>query len=240
MPRLPDDTRIYAIGDVHGERRLLENLLEQIKDDAGIRKPAATQRLIFLGDYVDRGPDTCGVVERLLSGLPAGFQHEFLMGNHERMLLDVLADAEKLSLWLYNGGEQALASYGLTPRMLRNLGRGREAARAIDDAIGARHLEFYRGLRFSTCHGGYFFTHAGVRPGITLDAQKPSDLIWIREPFLSFTGTLEKIVVHGHTPVPVPAVRPHRIGIDTGAFQTGRLTAVRLEGDEVAFLTATG
>ena len=240
MPRLTDDTRIYAVGDVHGERRLLEELLEMIKDDARGREPVATQRLIFLGDYVDRGPDTHGVVERLLTGLPPGFQPEFLMGNHERLLLDALDAGDKLSLWLYNGGEPALASYGLTPRTLRNLGRGSEAARAIDDAIGARHLEFYRTLQLSATYGDYFFTHAGVRPGITLDAQKPSDLIWIREPFLSFTGTLEKIVVHGHTPVPVPAIRPHRIGIDTGAFQTGRLTAVRLEGDDVSFLTASG
>ncbi|MBK1661095.1 metallophosphoesterase family protein [Paracraurococcus ruber] len=227
---LPAGLRIYAIGDVHGCADRLARLHALVAADARAR-PAEEIVLVHLGDYVDRGEDSAGVVERLLGPAPIpGAEVVNLLGNHEVMMLDACdprGPEGALTFWLENGGEETLASY-------------RTAAEDPDfrDAIPPRHLAFLQGceLRFSA--GDYLFVHAGIRPGLPLERQDPFDLIWIREPFLSFEGDLPQVVVHGHTPAAAPAIRSHRIGIDTGACFGGDLTCLVLEGQRLRFLTS--
>ena len=228
MPSPNDHQRIYAVGDIHGRHDLLKDILHQIATDNAAR-PAADSHLIFLGDYIDRGPDSHGVVDTLLYGLPKGFQTHFLMGNHERLLLDALDEEERMPLWLANGGVAMLSSYA-------RASKARESIIGVNGAgdhmLPIDHRAFFEGLELRLTCGDYLFVHAGVRPGVELDRQSPHDLLWIREPFLSYDGSFGKIVVHGHTPVEAPELKPNRIGIDTGAVFTGRLTAIRLEGQD--------
>jgi serine/threonine protein phosphatase 1 len=207
---VPEGELIYAVGDIHGRSDLLAELLLKIEADAAMRL-AAKKRLIFLGDYVDRGPDSRGVVEILLHGLPSDFSAHFLKGNHEALLLGFLADASRLDQWRYNGG-------------------------AFASALPATHLHFLQGLDLLIPADDYLFVHAGVRPGVPLEAQSETDLIWIRDEFLGSTKSFGKVVVHGHTPALEPVMRPNRIGIDTGAVFSGRLTALRLQDGERSFL----
>jgi diadenosine tetraphosphatase ApaH/serine/threonine PP2A family protein phosphatase len=235
-PTLPEGQLLYAVGDIHGRLDLLESLLGLIERDAASRQ-ADWRTLVFLGDYVDRGPDSRGVVERLINGLPPGFDTHFLKGNHEAILLDFLEDAWRLDHWLMNGGETTMRSYGVDTERLAHQGAAAEAWRqAFADLLPEPHLRFFRHLQLSVAFGDYLFVHAGVRPGVPLGAQSEADLIWIRGPFLSHAGPFDKIVVHGHTPGSEPVARHNRIGIDTGAVFTGRLTALRLEGDAQEFL----
>ncbi len=233
---LPAGELVYAVGDIHGRSDLLAALLRKIEADASAR-PASRKTLIFLGDYVDRGPDSRGVVEMLLNGLPAGFDVRFLKGNHEALLLDFLEGKGWLDHWLMNGGEPTLASYGVDVRHLDETGASPEKWRqAFAAALPAAHLDFFRRLELQVPKGSYLFVHAGVRPGVALDAQDEHDLVWIRHEFLDATEPFGKMVVHGHTPGREPVVRPNRIGIDTGAVFSGRLTALRLQDGERAFL----
>lgn len=227
---LPAGWRIYAIGDIHGCADQLAAMHALIAEDARAQ-PAEHVTLIHLGDYIDRGPDSAAVVERLLAAPPVPDAEVVnLLGNHEVMLLDACephAHPGAMAFWLENGGAATLASYGADP----------------DDpdgweAVPAEHLELLRHCELRFDAGDYLFVHAGIRPGIPLDRQDPFDLIWMREPFLSFEGDLRQVVVHGHTPAPVPVVRPHRIGIDTGACYGGPLTCLVLEGQQLRFLTA--
>jgi serine/threonine protein phosphatase 1 len=198
---------------------------------------ADRRTLVFLGDYIDRGPDSRGVVERLISDPPQSFATHFLKGNHESILLDFLEDAWRLDHWLMNGGDATMRSYGVDTERLAHGGAAPEAWRqAFAEALPEAHLRFFRELQLSVSFGDYLFVHAGVRPGVPLAAQSEADLIWIRGPFLSYADPFDKIVVHGHTPEPEPVVRQNRIGIDTGAVFTGRLTALRLEGGAREFL----
>lgn len=226
---LPAGWRIYAIGDVHGCIDQLAALHALIAEDAA-RAPAARTTLVHLGDYVDRGPDSAAVLQTLLETTPLpGAEHVTLLGNHEVMLLDACdpqAHPGSLPFWLDNGGAETLASYGADP-----------ADPAACGAVPEAHLELLRHCPLHYEAGDYLFVHAGVRPGIPTDRQDPFDLLWIREPFLSFEGDLPLVVVHGHTPVESPAVRPHRIGIDTGACFGGALTCLVLEGHRLRFLT---
>lgn len=233
MARIPDNTRIYAIGDIHGRADLLAALLGQIEADDKARPPVAT-RLVFLGDYIDRGPDSYGVIELLLKGLPAGMGADFLMGNHEQMMLDALAEDWRMPLWLRNGGGAAVLSY---TRAARERGENAGPWSDITGIVPAVHLAFLAGLKVLIEYGDYAFVHAGIQPGTDLHTQDPHDLVWMREPFLSYGGSFGKIIVHGHTPVEAPEIRHNRIGIDTGAVFTGRLTALVLEGDTRAFLS---
>ncbi|MFZ4409792.1 MAG: metallophosphoesterase family protein [Paracraurococcus sp.] len=225
---LPPGLRVYAIGDVHGCADRLGALHAMIARDARAR-PADHVVLIHLGDYVDRGEDSAGVLERLLAPCPVpGAEVVNLLGNHEVMMLDACdprSAAGALPFWLENGGAATLASYRAAPE-----------DPAPWEAIPREHLALLRGCALRWAAGDYLFVHAGVRPGIPLDRQDPFDLIWIREPFLSFEGDLPQIVVHGHTPAAAPAVRPHRIGIDTGACFGGALTCLVLEGQRLRFL----
>jgi serine/threonine protein phosphatase 1 len=227
---LPEGQRIYAIGDVHGCADQLRALHGQIARDLAA-DPAAEAVLVHLGDYVDRGPDSAGVIEALLQPFPPGPAPRVvnLMGNHEAMLLAALEDAEAAAHWLANGGDAALESWGVPLRA---------RAREWEAALPGRHLAFLRGLKLMHAAGGYLFVHAGLRPKVPLARQSRLDMLWIREPFLSFDGDLPAVVVHGHTPDDAPVIRRNRIGIDTGACMGGCLTCVVLQGDRLRFLHA--
>lgn len=236
IPTLPNGELVYAVGDIHGRSDLLGKLLRLIEADAA---PCGTaeKTIVFLGDYVDRGPDSRGVVEMLLKGLPLGFAVHFLKGNHEALLLDFLANPGRLDYWRRNGGEATMASYGVDVDRLTETGASPEAWRqAFAAALPEAHLSFFQHLSLQVPAGDYLFVHAGIRPGVPLDAQDETDLIWIRDEFLNAPEPFGKVVVHGHTPGTEPVVRPNRIGIDTGAVFTGRLTALRLQNGERAFL----
>ncbi|WP_119165236.1 metallophosphoesterase family protein [Algihabitans albus] len=236
---VPDGTRVYAIGDIHGQIDQLRDLQSQIVADAASGAPGR-RLLVYLGDYVDRGQDSAAVVEHLIAGPPEGFEAVTLKGNHEALLLDFLIAPDAGATWLVNGGKATLASYGIDAEQddpddeewLHGLHRRFVAA------LPQRHRTFFQGLAISHGEGDYFFAHAGIRPGVALEAQSAEDLIWIRYPFLQSKVDFGKIVVHGHTPDRSPVERDNRIGIDTGAVYGGRLTALVLEGAERRFLQA--
>lgn len=236
-PTLPEGQLLYAVGDIHGRLDLLEAILALIEADAPASGHVERRILVFLGDYVDRGPDSRGVVDRVIGGLPQGFEAHFLKGNHEAILLNFLDDAWSLENWLVNGGEATMLSYGVDTGRLARLRAPSEAWRqAFAAVLPEAHLRFFKSLKLSVSFGDYLFVHAGVKPGVPLAAQSEADLIWIRDPFLDHAGPFDKIVVHGHTPTKQPVTRPNRIGIDTGAVFTGRLTALRLQNGSGKFL----
>jgi serine/threonine protein phosphatase 1 len=228
---LPPNLRIYAVGDIHGCAGKLDLMHALIAEDAAAA-PEAQRVVIHLGDYVDRGADSQGVIARLLTPLPFPAQVIHLAGNHEAMMLDALSrpdDPEAVRLWVANGGAEALASWGIDSG---------SPPRGWAAAIPGPHLAFLRGLRRRAAFGGYLFVHAGVRPGLPLDQQNPDDLLWIREPFLSSTAELGAVVVHGHTPGREVVIRPNRIGLDTGAVFGGPLSCAVLWGNRLRLLHA--
>lgn len=231
---LPPGLRIYAIGDVHGRLDLLESLARRIEAD--LKDAPALAFTIFLGDYVDRGPDSAGVVDRLAR---RDFPTEFLAlrGNHEEVMLDFLDKPAILENWRNYGGLETLHSYGIDvlPAM-RGLGYEGMRDRLLE-RLPRSHEEFLRETAYYTTSGDYFFCHAGVRPGTPLDEQTPRDLLWIREEFLAFRGGWDRVIVHGHTPVDEPELLESRINVDTGAFASSILTAVVLEGSERRILS---
>lgn len=231
----PDGTVIYAIGDIHGYLDLLRRLEQQIKEDMASR-PAARRVAVYLGDYVDRGPSSRGVIDHLLSSPLPGCEPIHLMGNHEEWLLRFLADPGAGPAWLRNGGRETLESYGVHVPYQADAAAVETACAAFAAALPAEHRAFLE--RMPLCHreGGYFFTHAGVRPGVPLDEQSPQDLLWIREEFLYSRADFGAVVVHGHTPTHTPEEYANRIGIDTGAFMSGILTAVVLDGERRRFI----
>jgi serine/threonine protein phosphatase 1 len=232
----PEPSRIYAIGDVHGRLDLLDRLIDRI--GAELSSSQAEHALVVtLGDYVDRGPKSAGVLDRLTDGcFPCA--HVALRGNHEEILLSFLDDAAVLERWRRQGAVETLISYGVPVGEVMR-GRGLEQARtALLAALPESHMAFLKGLGTSLTVERYFFCHAGVRPGVPLDRQSARDLAWIRDEFLSSTADFGKVVVHGHTPVPKADIRPNRINVDTGAFLTGTLSCAVLEGERVRILTA--
>jgi len=236
---VPAGQAAYAIGDVHGRLDLLEDLLVRIRDDAGQHPSDSARSLIFLGDYVDRGPESRGVVDAVMSDLLPGFTTVRLLGNHEEALLSFL-DGESDGLdWLSFGGLETLLSYGVPLRSLPNSGEAVKALQvALIEAVPERHVAFFRRCLLHYTVGDYVFVHAGVRPGIGLEKQTQTDLLWIRDDFLRVRTPLPgRVVVHGHTICDLPQNRGHRINIDTGAFVSGRLTCLVLRGKERRFLS---
>jgi serine/threonine protein phosphatase 1 len=237
VPAIPAGHRIYAIGDIHGRLDLMDQLLRMIVLDDQEREAVERRILIFLGDYVDRGAESRGVIDRLLTGLPEGFERICLKGNHEHIMLRALTEPLTVGMWIANGGGQTMMSYGVIRDDEAGVQiRPQQMSGALAEALPPEHLEFLQTLPISTIFGDYLFVHGGVRPGVALDAQDDEDCLFIREPFLSHRGAFGKVVVHGHTPVREPEVRSNRIGIDTGGFYTGRLTALRLDGESRGFL----
>ncbi len=226
---LPSGCRVYAIGDVHGCLDRLQAIHAQIAKDL-THRPIPSPLLVHLGDYIDRGPDSAGVVRYLRAGF-AGAPTVNLMGNHERMMLEALnsLDPEGFEHWLKNGGDAALHSWSV-PKPYSPHGLHRK--------IPAEDQAFLYGLQTHHRVGGYLFVHAGLRPRVPLELQSQHDLLWIREPFLSSKVEFGAVVVHGHTPMEAPVIRPNRIGIDTGAVRGGALTCLVLEEDRLGFLFA--
>lgn len=236
-PRLPDGVRVYAVGDIHGHIDLLDTLHSLIEADMA-RSPAASAEIIYVGDYVDRGPDSRAVLEKLIGPAPADLPRTLLRGNHEAMFLHFLADPATGAHWRKFGGIETLLSYQVdTARTYAN-GGFEAVAEEFAAQLPAEHLALLEGMAPSKTVGDYFFCHAGVRPGVRLEDQHERDLLWIREAFLNSTKDFGKVVVHGHTPVREPEVRHNRINVDTGAYRSGRLSCAVLEGTEQRFLTA--
>ena len=229
--RLPEGLRFYAIGDVHGRADLLDRLLSRI--DAHVAAQPATRPVcLFVGDYIDRGPGSRDVINILIN-CALGREMIFLRGNHDLFVARFLKDPATLQDWSQIGGLETLMSYGLQPTFRPDTGAQDELAQALNAVLPASHRRFLEGLASSFVCGDYFFAHAGVRPGIPLARQSEDDLLWIRDEFLLHEENFEKIVVHGHTPVHEIDIRPNRINIDTGAYATGRLSCLILEGNRV-------
>ncbi len=245
VPLIPDGTRVYAIGDVHGRADLLGRLLKKIADDVTDNssknptkppKNIAKNVLITLGDLVDRGPNSRDVLELLQTGLPKEIAKEFeivmLRGNHEVMMMDFIRDRDDAYDWLGNGGMETLESYDINPH-----------DRDIDELIAEfkqklprSHLELLKKMKLRHRIGDYMFVHAGIRPGVALKDQDKDDFVWIRHSFLDSKVDFGFVVVHGHSIRPEPEIRPNRIGIDTGAWMSGRLCALVLEGTGRRFI----
>lgn len=227
--------RAYAIGDIHGRLDLLDVMLRRIEQDRAAR-PARKTYIIFLGDLVDRGPESAGVVERLRNYRPDGAQPIFLMGNHEEYLLHILSGERNiLANWIKYGGLECAQSYGVSAELLRH-GAEEEAIRRIQAAVPLLHRQFLESFADTFRFGDYLFVHAGIRPGVPIEDQDKADLRWIREPFLTDSKEHGCVVVHGHTIVEQVEERRNRIGIDTGAYQSGILTALAIEDDRRWFL----
>ncbi len=227
---LPPETRVYVIGDVHGCLTQLASLHGMVASDLALR-PIQDSVLVHLGDYIDRGPGSAGVVALLSEDVtpPVGRRAD-LCGNHEAMMCAALSeDLRAADAWLMNGGDATLASYGVSSDALPT---------QWAEAIPSAHRQWIASRALTHKEGGYLFVHAGIRPGRKLHRQTDEDLLWIREPFLSSQDRHPLVIVHGHTPSPVPVVRNNRIGIDTGAFMGGLLTCLVLEEDRMHFLVA--
>ena len=231
-PRVPDGEVVWAVGDIHGCLGLLKPLVEAILADAA-SIDAQRKVVIFLGDYIDRGPDSRGVL-RYLMDLPkdAGVEWRFLKGNHEEAMLKFLDDPSFGPNWCEYGGDAALASYGLKPPEMKHRAQSWALVAAdLDHKISNDEREFLESLEYSLSIGDYFFAHAGARPRIALDRQSERDLTWIRGSFLNDPEPFEKVIVHGHTPTATVHVDARRIGVDTKAYESGVLSAVKLLGD---------
>jgi serine/threonine protein phosphatase 1 len=241
MPKVPEGTLVYAVGDVHGRADLLEKMHAAILKDS-LDVPAERKVVVYLGDYVDRGPASKKVVDILLDKPLKGFERVHLMGNHEAFLIEFLNDLEAGPGWFFNGGLTTLSSYGV--KIGKHDELSYEVLQRVQSELLAKmpktHLDFYKTLDFSRTEGDFFFVHAGIRPGVPLDNQTDEDMLWIREEFLGCEDDFGKVIVHGHTITWEPEVKPNRIGIDTGAFASGVLTALVLEGREQDFLTVSG
>jgi calcineurin-like phosphoesterase family protein len=228
--------RLYAIGDIHGRADLLDRMIEAIARDL-TSDPIDECLTVTLGDYIDRGPESRGVLDRLARN-PFPTDYVALKGNHEALFEQFLREPSVADHWRRLGGLETLHSYGVAVGTMmagRDYQHGADALRA---AVPAAHLAFLGSLKLSLTLGRYFLCHAGVRPGVPLARQSERDLLWIRDEFLASTADFGKIVVHGHTPNEAPEVLPNRINVDTGAFMTGRLTCVVLEADRTRFLSA--
>jgi serine/threonine protein phosphatase 1 len=231
---IPDGQRVYAVGDIHGRLDLLEKLWAMIEADAantGLRKT-----VVFVGDYVDRGRHSKGVIDFLLK-IKQDADVVCLRGNHDQAVLDFITDPKFYRTWKPFGAPETLLSYGVKPPRFDDEAEFEKARDEFVANCPQAHFEFLQSLPYSYELGGYFFVHAGVRPGVPLEEQDPQDMLWIREDFLFSRAEFEKVVVYGHTPVEQAGRRGPRLSIDTGAYATGRLSAAVLEGQSCRFLT---
>lgn len=226
--------RIYAIGDIHGRADLLVKKFASIDADLA-NFPAETAVHVFLGDYIDRGPFSRDVLD-LLIARGQRYPAAYLKGNHESYLVEFLNNPTVFVDWRQYGGLETILSYGLAPSLSADEHECAVLASSLNRALPEVHRLFLDSLKLSFTCGDYFFVHAGVRPGLALARQHEEDLLWIREDFLLHEDTFDKLIVHGHTPVMEPDIRPNRINIDTGAYATGRLTCLVLEGDQMRFI----
>jgi serine/threonine protein phosphatase 1 len=225
--------RVYAVGDVHGRADLLARLFSEI--DADLKAHPAPQAIqVFLGDYIDRGPDSREVLDLLVA---RSEHHEtiFLKGNHEVLIEQFLTNPESFAIWRNVGGIDTLLAYGIRPPLNPDVTEQTMLARRLGEVLPPAHRQFLRSLKRSFICGDFFFVHAGVRPGVPLSQQADEDLFWIRDEFLNSEENFGKIVVHGHNPVMEMEFRANRVNIDTGAFVTGRLSCLRIESDEALF-----
>jgi serine/threonine protein phosphatase 1 len=233
---VPPGLRIYAVGDIHGRSDLLDELLETLRTDACAAADRGEQPIVvFLGDYIDRGPDSRGVLDRLSALTNGPIQWRFLEGNHEMAMRAFLADPLGNQAWLRFGGQPTLASFGIACPEQPDREWLLRAAAELAERLPSSHHHFLDQLDLLLQWGDYAFVHAGIRPGVPLEAQSRSDLLSIREPFLSARNWHGKRIVHGHTVVAKPIVTPTRIALDTGAYNTGRLTCLVLKDSECAF-----
>lgn len=230
--------RIYAVGDIHGRADLLDQLIDLIEADDAARGDADFQ-LIFLGDLIDRGPDSARVMETVAGLLASGDQVRLIKGNHEEVFAAAaVGHAQSIRLLMKIGGYETLASYGIS-RTEADRGTIDDLADLLKARIPQRHLDIIEAGEDMIRSGDYVFVHAGIRPGVSFDQQQGSDLRWIRGPFLDARRRDPFVVVHGHTPTEAVEFKPGRIGIDTGACYSGKLTALGLEGAE-RWLLQTG
>lgn len=234
--KAPDGTRVYAIGDIHGRADLLTELHEMIQTDSA-RYAGLRRVLVYIGDYVDRGLQSKEVIDIIIAQPLAGFEIVHLKGNHEDLMLDFLEDTRNADIWLENGGKATLYSYGVQSDGNVASDERLEATRKILlEKIPKRHLEFLNNLSPWHIEGDYLFVHAGIRPRVALDDQDDREMLWIRDEFLSSNADHGKTVVHGHSISWKPEIKKNRIGIDTGAFASGILTCLVLQGAGRTFL----
>lgn len=236
--RIPEGQRIYAIGDIHGRADLLEELHDKIRDELAVAPEGLESIVVYLGDYIDRGTESREVIDLLLDEPLSGATSVHLKGNHEEAMLKFLEHPEIGPQWFGFGGESTVMSYGVRlSQSPGHFGYYEEISRDLASRVPTRHKDFLAGLELQYASGGYLFVHAGIRPGCPLDEQDPDDLLWIRSEFLNSREDHGVMVVHGHTPTARPDVRRNRIGIDTGAFASGTLTSLVLEGSGRRFLS---
>jgi serine/threonine protein phosphatase 1 len=219
---------------VHGRSDLLDNLLSRVDDDLA-KRPAHHSVRVFLGDYIDRGPESPAVVNRLVSCARRNAVI-FLKGNHESYLARFLSDPFSFEMWRREGGLNTLLSYGLRPSIRSSSQEKAELSTALNRILPLSHRLFFGQLKTTFACGDFLFVHAGIRPGVPLEDQSEQDLLEIRKDFLHHKKPLSKFIIHGHSPVLEPDVRSNRINIDTGAYATNRLTCIMLEKDEYAFI----
>lgn len=234
LPRLVGDQRLYVIGDIHGRADLLDAVLSKIDADVAA-DPCRTHAVMGIGDYVDRGPQSREVLDRLVACVRRR-ETVLLKGNHETYLLEFLRDPSVLGDWRQCGGLQTLVSYGLRPSLNPSETEAEELSRAFASILPWEHRALLEALPTSLSLGDFFFAHAGIRPGVSLAEQDEQDLLWIRDEFLLCEDDFGKVIVHGHTPVRQPEIHSNRINIDTGAYATGLLTCLKIEGETVELL----
>jgi serine/threonine protein phosphatase 1 len=233
-PQLPEGRRLYCVGDIHGRLDLLEELHEIIRSDS--REFQGSLGIIYLGDYIDRGAQSKQVIDCLVEQPLEGFEAIHLMGNHEQSMLHFLQEPRAAAAWLSYGGKLALMSYGVGVGRIHLEQQVDILRDDLETRLPPYHLEFLEGCRMCHVEGSYFFVHAGIRPGVPLDEQQPEDLLWIRDEFTRSNDNHGHIVVHGHSITEEVEWKPNRIGIDTGAYASGMLTALVLEGAEQRLL----
>lgn len=230
LPATPANHRLYVVGDIHGRVDLLSKIIDMIERNAA-RNPDKIKKLIFLGDYIDRGLHSNEVIERLTNGFAHNIEAIFLRGNHEAKMIELLnGDFSVSTSFLKYGGDATFASYGIQAFAKMDDKAVVKISKEFVQKVPPHHHAFLNDTKCSTTFGDYYFVHAGARPGTPLSEQSPVDQLWIRKDFMSSDYVFEKMVIHGHTISEKPDVKPNRIGIDTGAYATGQLTCLILDG----------